>query len=62
MCERIIYNLNANGYLDANLEDVLGADATPEDLGAGQTGVGSGAEARPAALRGAIFASACSCS
>lgn len=32
MCERIIYNLNANGYLDASLEDVLGADATAEDL------------------------------
>ena len=32
MCERIIYNLSANGCLDSALEDLLGPDAAPEDL------------------------------
>ena len=31
MCERIIYNLDTNGYLQGRLEDLLGLDATPED-------------------------------
>ncbi|MCL4190966.1 MAG: RNA polymerase factor sigma-54 [Thermoguttaceae bacterium] len=31
-CDRIIYNLDANGYLQTNLEDLLGPDATPQDL------------------------------
>ena len=31
MCERIIYNLDANGYLQGRLEDLLGLDATRED-------------------------------
>jgi len=32
MCERIIYGLNPNGYLDASLEDLLGPQATAEEL------------------------------
>ena len=32
MCDRIIYNLDPNGYLPMSLEDLLGADATEEDL------------------------------
>jgi len=32
MCDRIIYNLDPNGYLPMGLEDLLGADATEEDL------------------------------
>lgn len=32
MAERIIYNLNPNGYLETSLEDLLGANATQEDL------------------------------
>lgn len=32
MCERIIYNLDINGYLQGRLEDLLGLDATKEDL------------------------------
>ena len=31
MCERIIYNLDTNGYLQGRLEDLLGLDATKED-------------------------------
>ena len=31
MCERIIYNLDTNGYLQGRLEDLLGLDATRED-------------------------------
>jgi len=31
MCERIIYNLDSNGYLQGRLEDLLGLDATRED-------------------------------
>ena len=31
MCERIIYNLDPNGYLQGRLEDLLGLDATKED-------------------------------
>ncbi|HLA83501.1 MAG TPA: RNA polymerase factor sigma-54 [Thermoguttaceae bacterium] len=32
MAERIIYNLDSNGYLPSRLEDLLGMDATAEDL------------------------------
>jgi len=32
MCDRIIYNLDPHGRLQSNLEDLLGADATDEDL------------------------------
>jgi len=32
MAERIIYNLDGNGYLPSRLEDLLGADATAEDV------------------------------
>ncbi len=32
MCDRIIYNLDSNGYLMGSLEDLLGPDASPEDL------------------------------
>src|SRR5271166_3235338 len=31
MCQRIIYNLDTNGYLQGRLEDLLGLDATKED-------------------------------
>ncbi len=32
MADRIIYNLNPNGYLETSLEDLLGASATEDDL------------------------------
>jgi RNA polymerase sigma-54 factor len=32
MADRIIYNLDANGYLQTSLEDLLGPNATEEDL------------------------------
>jgi len=32
MADRIIYNLDSNGYLQSGLQDLLGADATDEDL------------------------------
>jgi len=32
MCDRIIYNLDANGYLQSRLEDLVDPDATPEQL------------------------------
>ncbi len=32
MADRIIYNLSPNGRLESSLEDVVGADATEEDL------------------------------
>lgn len=32
MCDRIIYNLDPNGRLQSSLADLLGADATEEDL------------------------------
>jgi RNA polymerase sigma-54 factor len=31
MCERIIYSLDSNGYLQGRLEDMLGLEATKED-------------------------------
>jgi len=31
MCERIVYNLDSNGYLQGRLEDLLGLDATKEE-------------------------------
>jgi RNA polymerase sigma-54 factor len=33
MADRIIYNLDSNGYLQSSLEDLLGPDAGEEDLG-----------------------------
>lgn len=32
MADRIIYNLDSNGYLQSSLDDLLGADATEADL------------------------------
>ncbi len=32
MADRIIYNLDSNGYLQSSLEDLLGQDATEEEL------------------------------
>ncbi|MBN1909161.1 MAG: RNA polymerase factor sigma-54 [Pirellulales bacterium] len=32
MADRIIYNLDSNGYLQSSIEDLLGVDATEEDL------------------------------
>lgn len=32
MCDRIIYNLDPNGYLQMSLEDLVGSQATEEDL------------------------------
>lgn len=32
MADRIIYNLDSNGYLQSSVEDLLGADATEDDL------------------------------
>ncbi len=32
MAERIIYNLDSNGYLQSSLEDLLGPDAGPDEL------------------------------
>jgi len=32
MADRIIYNLDPNGYLQSSLEDLIGSDATEEDL------------------------------
>jgi RNA polymerase sigma-54 factor len=31
MCDRIIYNLDPNGYLQSSLDDLVGAEATAED-------------------------------
>jgi RNA polymerase sigma-54 factor len=31
MCDRIIYNLDPNGYLQSSLDDLVGAEATEED-------------------------------
>jgi RNA polymerase sigma-54 factor len=36
MCDRIIYNLDPNGRLQSSLEDLLGADASAEDLNLAQ--------------------------
>ena len=36
MADRIIYNLDANGYLQGRLEDLLGPDAGEEDLALAQ--------------------------
>ena len=36
MCERIIYNLDDNGYLQGRLEDLLGLEATKDDLALAQ--------------------------
>jgi len=36
MAERIIYNLDSNGYLQSSLEDLLGAEGTEEDLALAQ--------------------------
>ena len=63
MAERIIYNLDTNGYLQGRLEDLLGPGRDGGGSGAGPAGAGVGAEARPARRRPpATSASACSCS
>lgn len=36
MCDRIIYNLDANGYLQSRLEDIIDPNAPPEQLTAAQ--------------------------
>jgi RNA polymerase sigma-54 factor len=36
MADRIIYNLDSNGYLQSSLEDLLGSEATEEDLALAQ--------------------------
>ncbi len=36
MADRIIYNLDTNGYLQGRLEDLLGTDAGPEELSLAQ--------------------------
>jgi RNA polymerase sigma-54 factor len=36
MADRIIYNLDTNGYLQGRLDDLLGLDAGPEDLALAQ--------------------------
>jgi RNA polymerase sigma-54 factor len=36
MADRIIYNLDTNGYLQGRLEDLLGASASPEDMALAQ--------------------------
>ncbi len=51
MADRIIYNLDTNGYLQGRLEDLLGPDAGRGRPGAGPAGAGAGAEARSAGRR-----------
>ena len=60
MCERIIYNLDENGYLQGRLEDLLGSEASKDDARCA-AGVGRGATARPARRGGADAQNACSC-
>ena len=36
MCDRIIYNLDTNGYMQGSLEDLLGSNATEEDMAVGR--------------------------
>ena len=48
MCDRIIYNLDHNGYLQGRLEDLIEPDAPPRELALAQRGPGAGAAARPA--------------
>ncbi len=36
MCDRIIYNLDANGYLQGRIEDLIDPEAPPEQLGLAQ--------------------------
>ena len=36
MCDRIIYNLDANGYLQGRLEDIVDPDSGPEQLAVAQ--------------------------
>ena len=48
MCDRIIYNLDANGYLQGRLEDLIEPDAPARAVGPGPAGAGRGAEARSA--------------
>jgi RNA polymerase sigma-54 factor len=40
MADRIIYNLDANGYMPGSLQDLLGVDATDEDLALAQKALG----------------------
>ena len=52
MCDRIIYNLDSNGYLQGRLEDLVDSAARPGAVGAGPAGPGHGATARSARRRG----------
>ncbi len=36
MCDRIIYNLDSNGYLQGRLEDLVDSDGGPEQLALAQ--------------------------
>jgi len=48
MADRIIYNLDPNGYLQGRLEDLLGPDAAKADVEFAPAGAGAGAAARSA--------------
>ena len=54
MCERIIYNLDANGYLQGSLEDLLAADASDgRHSGTRRAGAGDRPATRSPGRRGA---------
>ena len=62
MAERIIYNLDSNGYLQGRLEDLLGLDASAEELALAQRALALVQKLDPPAWPPATCASACSCS
>ena len=52
MCDRIIYSLDSNGYLQGRLEDLIDSDGGPAGSGAGTKGAGRDrAKARSAGHR-----------
>ena len=62
MADRIIYNLDTNGYLQGRLEDVLGSEAGPEDLELSRRALALVQKLDPPGVGAAICGSVCCCS
>ena len=61
MADRIIYNLDTNGYLQGRLEDLLGADAGEEEMALAQRALALVQKLDPPGVGAGTCASACCC-
>ena len=62
MADRIIYNLDANGYLQSSLEDLVGAGASEEIMTLARQALAMVQRLDPPGVGAGTCGSACSCS